>query len=478
MKRIKAGITLFALFCFILTGIGFHAHAGRAGRHDAFIGDYLFDQRDSRLIFLVTVYEEGGALYTSTDIADYPVEMRPVSSDARLYRVKFKRSGDFNLEFDSVKAGLCSRLHMKSNTSDWECVGFRVEPELGKLRERYRRSPNSYVYRKPLKLNDGLEIGDIQEAGIDTTLLYQMMDDIRENRDYIHSVLIVKDGKLVFEEYMNGWDPARLHRVQSVTKSFTSTVVGFAVEEGLIESVDDPVSQYLPEYSSLFDSSKNKVTIRHLLTMSAGFKWNERETYYADPSKCDPHIAEAGEDYIRYVLEKSIVTEPGTVWYYNSGYPNILGYIVEKESGENILEFTYGRLFEPLGIERCCWMPIVGEDRPGCAGGLRLTSRDLAKYGCLYLDNGVWQGKQIISREWIEDSTRGHLDAEEGKRYGYLWSTIHAGGHDVIFASGTGGQYVACVPETNAVVVTTAVFRTDKCDDVAEMLIEYVLPAL
>ena len=478
MKSAPVSITAFACLSLLCTGSVFRDSAAAADRRDEISGDYLFDQRNARIVFLFTIYEEDGALYAMTDIAEYPVELQPVDSEERTYRIKYERTGDFNLKFTRPEDGVCSELQMKSNTSDWAARGTRVELGLSRLRERYRETPDSYVYRKPSALNDGWETAPIHGAGIDTTLLYAMMTDIYENRDYMHSVLIVKDGRLVFEEYMNGWDPARLHRAQSVTKSFTSTIVGLAVEEGLIADIDDPLSQYLPEYSSLFDDSKNKVSIRHLLTMSAGFDWNEAETYYNDPSRCDAHIAEAGDDYVRYVLEKPIVTEPGTVWYYNSGYPNILGYVVEKTSGKNITEFAYEHLFEPLGIERCCWMATTGEDRPGCAGGLRLTSRDLAKYGQLYVNKGVWQGVRVVPERWVEESVKRRMDAEQGTGYGYLWKSINAGGHEIFFASGTGGQFVACVPDVNVVVVTTAIYKMDKGDEVAAMLLEYVVPAL
>jgi len=478
MKPAPVFLTAVTLLSLLCAGSVFCASAAEADLHDEILGDYLFDQRNARMVFLYTIYEEDGALYALTDIADYPVELRPVASEERTFRIKYKRAGDFNLKFTRLEDGVCSELQMRSNTSDWAAGGKRVEPELGRLRERYRETPDFYVYRKPMALNDGWETTPIRETGIDTTLLYAMMTDIYENREYMHSVLIVKDGRLVFEEYMNGWDPARLHRAQSVTKSFTSTVVGLAIEQGLIADIDDPLRQYLPEYSSLFDYSKNKVSIRHLLTMSAGFDWNEAETYYNDPSRCDAHIAEAGDDYVRYLLEKPIVTEPGTFWYYNSGYPNILGYIVEKTSGKNITEFAYEHLFEPLGIKRCCWMATTGENRPGCAGGLRLTSRDLARYGQLYLNKGVWQGVRVVSERWVEESVKRRMDAEQGTGYGYLWKSISAGGHEIFFASGTGGQYVACVPDVNVVVVTTAIYKTDKGDEVAAMLLKYVVPAL
>jgi CubicO group peptidase (beta-lactamase class C family) len=475
MKPTGSLTSASGFFFALLLGAACPAWPGHIGQ---LTGDYLFEERESRAVFLATIYEEDGKLYALTDIADDPGELVPLKSVDNSYSVVFRRGGDFTFEFEGLSDGRFSSLIMKSNSTGWKGRGKRFEPEYAKLRSRCGGNPGRYVYRVPLELQDGIETASMRTAGIDTSLLYQLMDDIQANHDYMHSVLIIKDGKLIFEEYMNGWDPARLHRVQSVTKSFTSTVVGLAIREGLIESVDDPVSKYLPEYSSYFKGPKNDVLIRHLLTMSAGFEWNERETYYADPEKCDPHLAEAGEDYIKYVLEKPIVTEPGSVYYYNSGYPNILGYIVEQESGSNIVEFACEHLFEPLGIRRCYWQPITGEDKPGCAGGLRLTSRDLAKYGCLYLDHGAWRGEQLVPAAWIDESTKRQIDADHGKGYGYLWPSIPAGNLNIVFASGTGGQYVAYIPALNSVVVTTAIFSTDKSDVVAGLLLQYVVPAL
>jgi CubicO group peptidase (beta-lactamase class C family) len=469
-RIVAPALVALALFVFVPTAL-----AGVDGR---VLGDYLFEAIESRAIFLTTVYEEDGALYVRADITDDPGELTPVKSEKDAYSVVFRRGGNFKIWFSEPKSGSFTKLRLKSNTTGWQAEGVRLEPESAKLRDRYGVQSSPYAYREPVALRDGLKTGSVEGSDINAVLLCQAMDDIYANHDYMHSLLIVKDGVLVFEEYMNGCDPARLHRVQSVTKSFTSTVVGLAIQEGLIGSVDDPIDEYLPEYAFLLEGKKKDVCIKHLLTMSAGFEWNEAETYYADPARCDPHLAEAGDDYIRYVLEKPLVTEPGGVYYYNSGYPNILGYIVERRAGGNILEFTYGRLFEPLGIKRCYWQNITGENKPGCAGGLRLTSRDLAKYGCLYLSEGNWDGKQLLPKEWVAASTAKHIDAVDGTGYGYLWKSIPVGELNIVFASGTGGQYVALIPSLDAVVVTTAKFSTDKADVVAGLLLRYVVPAL
>ncbi len=258
--------------------------------------------------------------------------------------------------------------------------------------------------------------------------------------------------------------------------------MGLALQEGHIENIGDPIYKYLPQYDSLLTGAKREITIEHLLTMSAGFEWNEAATYYAAPEECDAHIAEASGDFIGYVLEKPLVNTPGEVYYYNSGFPNILGHIVAERSGTRILKFAFEHLFGPLGMERAYWYRNRQESeyRPGCAGGLRVTSRDMAKYGLLYLNGGVWNGKQIVDEDWIRESIEGKMDAGHGTRYGYFWKSTRSldGKHGIFFASGTGGQYIACIPGFDAVVVTTAVFNTDKGDAVAMLLLEQLIPAL
>ena len=148
----------------------------------------------------------------------------------------------------------------------------------------------------------------------------------------------------------------------------------------------------------------------------------------------------------------------------------------------NILEFAFRYLFDELGVKRAYWTPLSGEDqyRPGCAGGLRLTSRDMAKYGLLYLRNGRWNDKQLVSEDWVRESVEGKMDSGDDTRYGYFWKRTHSldGRHDIFFASGTGGQYIACIPELEAVVVTTAAFNTDKADAIALLLLTEFLPML
>lgn len=479
MKLIKTFVVFILILALFFTEYSCKNELTKMQKQSV-IGDYLFDYREMSFVFLTTVYEEDGELYAFSGLADYPVKMKLVDAVTNEYRIKFKRSGDFNLKFSQSKNDVFIRLSFKSNTSDFEIIGFRVNQEIMKLRNYSQKTAENYIYQKPLNLKDGWEVSTIQEAGVDTAALYEMMNLVLDEYDYMHSILIVKDGKLIFEEYLNDWDPVRIHRLQSVTKSFTSTLVGIAVNEGFIESIEDPLYKYLPEYDSLFDDSKKKILIKHILTMSAGFEWNEMATYYVKPKEADSYLAGLSGDYIKYVLEKPVVNEPGKVYSYNSGFPNIMGYIIEKRSGMNITEFAYKHLFDPLGIERSYWWRTTGKNRPGCAGGLRLMSRDLARYGYLYLQNGVWEGKQIVPKDWVENSIAGIMDSGNGTHYGYFWKNIKSldGKNNIFFASGTGGQFIACIPELDIVVVTTAKPFTDKGDEVAMLLLERLIPAL
>ena len=441
------------------------------------IGDYLYDRRNDGYILLNTVYEKEGELYSQLEMTDYPVKMKLINEESAVFNVEFRQSGAFNFKFSSLGEKGYEKLEIVKPNSDFALVGYRVEEEIFKLRAHYPPMV-SYKYRKPLQIDDGLPVGNIEDSGIDITRIYQFIDEILISNDYLHSLLILKDGKLFFEEYLNDWDPARLHRLQSVTKSFTSALIGIAVHEGFISSVNDPIYKYLPEYDALFDEAKKRILIKHLLSMSAGFEWNETATYYVDPEKGDFRLAEQSDDYIEYVLKKPLVSKPGEKYNYNSGYPNILGYIVQNRSGMKLFDFSLKYLFEPMGINRSYLANITGEDRASCAGGLRLTSRDMAKIGLLYLDKGLWHGKQIIPASWIEESTKGIIVSGEVTSYGYLWKRTKSldGKYNIIFASGTGGQYIILLPELNTVIVTTAKPFTKKSDELAMLLLKQLMP--
>jgi CubicO group peptidase (beta-lactamase class C family) len=483
MALAKTVITAAAIIAVTSLAQTSRASGDEMGNGPAVIGSYEIDQRDLGIgIYLANVFEEEGVLKIFLETANLPFTLEPVDEKQHEYKISTKGHGGLPVKFTTDEGGLARELHVMGRSKGVDFTGTRVDYPVFSLREFHADTGSGYTYRKPLDVPGDWETGTLEEAGIDTAGMNAFMRKVIEEHPYMESILIVRNGKLVFEEYLNGWDPARLHRLQSVTKGFTSTLVGIAIEQGIVGSPDDPIREYLPGYSGYFGGTKDSVTVKHLLTMSAGFKWNETETYYADPKKCDPHLAEASDDYFKYLLERPIVEEPGTVYRYNSGYPNILGHIIEERSGLKIVEFAYRNVFEPLGIKRAYWMSISGESKPSCAGGLKLTSRDLARYGYLYLRGGAWEGKQVVPAEWVRESLRGHFVTDDGVKVGrgYWWGNVKSldGKHDIFFTSGTGGQYVIVIPDLDTVVITTAVFRTDKGDAVAMLLLESLFPAL
>lgn len=452
----------------------------RAVRPADLVGDYLFDCKEHEAVFLVHIEEAAGELVALWDLVDDPVPLERVAPGSHLFRTRGERVREFEFAFERGKNGDIDALALSRDDGALTLRGERTTEPTAALRAYRREMPSPYRYRRPIACDDGWETASLRGSGIDAAAIEDLVNELAANHPWMHSILIVRDGRIVLEEYMNGCDPCKLHRLQSVTKSLTSILIGLAIREGCIRSVDDPICRYLPEYDSLLTGPKRDVTIRHLLTMSAGFEWNEMETYYTDPERCDPHIAERGDDYLGYVFAKPLAKEPGSSWYYNSGYPNILGHIIEKTCGMNIVEFSYRYLLDPVGVKRFQLFDIAGEDRPSCAGGCRMTSRDMARLGQLYLDGGMWNGRRVVPASWVEESVTSYYDTPYGTGYGYLWRTMTTpdGLHDFFFASGTGGQFIVCIPDLDTVVVTTARFNTDRDEAIASVLLEKLMPAL
>lgn len=358
---------------------------------------------------------------------------------------------------------------------------------------------DGYIYTVPEKTNDGWQTSSLRSVGMSTSRLETLVDRIRDN-DYteVHSVVIIKNDKLVFEEYFPGHDFYYLgenfhgdyvdfnrdtrHDTHSATKSFTSVLVGAAIEKGFIQSVDDKIFDYFPDYSSLIDQQKEKITIEHLLTMSSGFQWNE----------WDVPISQSNHDIIRlifssdpvyYVLNKPVVTEPGTVFYYNGGTVDILGQIVKRASNMEVENFSHTYLFGLLGITNYNWQTMYGSGVTCCHGDVYITPRDMAKIGYLYLKGGVWNSTRIISEEWINLSTQNHITppVNWAYGYGYLWwlkrylttsRTFYS-----INAEGWGGQQIIIIPSENMVVVFTgANYVSNTPND--EIMSRYILPAI
>jgi CubicO group peptidase (beta-lactamase class C family) len=286
----------------------------------------------------------------------------------------------------------------------------------------------------------------------------QLVADLYENAadlERLYGLLVVKNGHLVAEKYFNEGSVEQEARIQSATKSIASALVGIALEQGCLTSVEQKMLDSFPEVAGkITDPRKEQITIRQMLQMRAGYPWEET----------DPDLWEGlmSGHYPRLVEEFPLTADPGTEFQYSNLTSNWLGIIVDRACGSHLKPYAEENLFSPMGIEPGEW----GTDWDGhnnCSGDLHLRARDMAKFGQLYLDDGQYEGRQIVPAEWVHESLRTYSeDAWDNIGrfrdigYGYHWWSATAGDQHVNFAWGHGGQLIVLVDDLDLVVVTTA----------------------
>ena len=304
----------------------------------------------------------------------------------------------------------------------------------------------------------------------------------------------MRDGRIVAERYGTGTDyawneslgvvdfgPDTLHDIRSVTKSITALLYGIALERGLVPAPDEPLLPRFPAYADVAaDPAKQRLTIRHALTMSLGLEWNEDVPY---TSTANSEIAmELAPDRYRYVLDQPVVEEPGQRWHYNGGATALIGRLIADGTGQPLQEYARQVLFDPIGISSFEWM--VGADGVASpASGLRLAPRSLARIGQLVLQHGDWDGQQVVPSSWLGEALRTQLVIEPGFDYGYQWylGTIdeEAGPRAPVRwvgGIGNGGQRLFILPDL-ATVIAVAGGCYDSADQssTASAILEAVL---
>ncbi len=356
---------------------------------------------------------------------------------------------------------------MGRNISLWVIWVFLSIPILGVVTNNSSRIVIAQSEQWP---NDGWLTSTPEEQGMDAGRLQSMEVFISAQgwNDDVDSILAVYNGYLVYEYYPStSYDENDTHHIYSCTKSFTSALVGMAIDQGYIESIDTEVLDFFPELTiENLDSDKQAITIRDLLTMTSGLDWHDQTNYYS---------MEVSSDWVKYVLDRPMVSEPGTTWNYNTGGTHVLAAIINKTTPHGIIPFVESQLFDPLGINEYYW---VTDNKGIPIGGtaLNLLPRDMAKFGYLYLKNGLWDNEQIISEAWITESTTPSVitefDQGLGSGYGYLWWTY--AWHGVYAARGSYEQYIFVVPSQDLVVV----FTGSGSFTVTALLTNYIFPAL
>ena len=327
----------------------------------------------------------------------------------------------------------------------------------------------------PVKRDDGWPVASASyDRLVDRGALCRMADRLAASSN-VHAVLVARGGKLVFERYFSGpdevdnrkvrnvvFDADTLHDIKSVSKSVASLATGIAIDRGLIASVDEPILNFFPELSDLHSPERDRFKLVHALTMSMGQKWVEATPETGDEDNDEARMNRSA-DSCRYVLSLPVTAPPGKEFFYNTGSLALVSAIMRKATGRPLDEFAREVLFEPLGITAMEWKRRKGDTDAG--GGLRLRPRDMAKIGQLVLAGGRWNGRQVVSKAWIDASMTPRFEASSAYFYGYLWwlgRSLH-NGREVHWAGalGRGGQSIRIVPELDLVVAVTAGYYQD-----------------
>ena len=304
----------------------------------------------------------------------------------------------------------------------------------------------------------------------------RMEKEIDRNYPNLYSILVQKDGAIVYEKYYQGHNADTYTHVFSVTKSVMSALVGIALDKGMIQSIDQPIADYLPEIFPDPDKyNKKEITIRHALTMTSGLS----------PTDQSLNRWMASPDWFAYTVNQPKDLPAGKKFSYNTGLTHLLSGVITRASGMSTKDFADRYLFGPLGITNYRWET----DPKGYYGGghlIYLTPRDMAKFGQLYLQHGLWNGEQVVPEIWVDESTRSQVAVDDHTSYGYLWwiySTYDSKSNTALptyAAHGMGNQQIIVIPERDLVVTITCdpdVLSKDRTDP-AVMVEKFILPAL
>ncbi len=435
------------------------AAAGQTGSKDAAhakadtpLSDYagVYDYRGTT----VALVPKGNALIAIIDDALYPVQR--ISGD------RFRNGAGQSVTFQRNAKGVVTGLY---EAQDFLAIRrHSVPPEIAALTVAAPRSRahSRYRYHPPEDTHDGLKTGNAADVGFDPAVLEQVdRAVVTERYPNVHSVLLWRDGKLFFEDYFYGFDRERAHQLRSATKSFHSALIGIAMDLGKIRDDSQPIVELLPWAVTSYknpDPRKARITVGDLLSMRTGLACDDR-----NPS------SPAGEtflyekaDWARYLMDVPMTADPGTLARYCSAGPHLAGRIVEHVTGERLIDFARKKLFEPLGFRNYRWPYETVPANAGTFGQLYLRPRDMLKFGVMMLNKGEWNGKRILSRDWVERSTRARTQIGS-KKYGYFWwhqtFPIERGGKveyvDTILATGNGGQKIFIAPTLRLVGVFT-----------------------
>ncbi|GHO90984.1 hypothetical protein KSF_010320 [Reticulibacter mediterranei] len=307
-----------------------------------------------------------------------------------------------------------------------------------------------------------------EAQGIASSAIQSFVDALEEKKLGVHSLILVRNGSIVADGWWKPYASHLPHMMFSVSKSFASTAIGLAIAEGRL-SLDDRVLSFFPSYvTPEISENMDELRVRHLLSMSTG---HAEDTF-------GPMATSPDEDWVRTFLSLPITYPPGTHFLYNTGATFMLSAILQSLTGQTLVEYLQPRLFEPLGIETPVWEANPSGISLG-GTGLRLRTSDLAKFGQLYLQRGVWNGQRIVPEEWIEDATSVHIsnagnsNPDWSQGYGFQFWRCR---HNLYRGDGAFGQFCIVFPEQNAVLAMTS--GTYDMQGILNAVWEHLLPGI
>jgi CubicO group peptidase (beta-lactamase class C family) len=308
-----------------------------------------------------------------------------------------------------------------------------------------------------------------ERQGMDPGLLDEAARIIGTEMPDVTGLLVVRHGYVVQEQYFGESygrnDPVK---IRSITKSVAGTLIGIALSEGKLDSLDQTIGELIPHrIPSTADSGTPDISLRHLLTMTSGWEWDIGSDYQR---------LIASKNWAALTLSRPIVYEPGTFYAYNTGGSHLLSVILTTVTGQDTADYAQEKLFDHLGIERPTWQRSPQDEAVG-GFGLELTARDLAKLGFLYLNDGQWDGRQIVPVDYVRAATsyQSTGDSTGYAAYGYQWWVAEVAGNPSFFGLGFGGQYLYVVPALDLIAVVIAGFETPPPVTIHRPVIENVI---
>jgi len=310
-----------------------------------------------------------------------------------------------------------------------------------------------------------------EEQGLDPMLLARLYHEAAD-LETLYGLLVIKNGHLIAERYFNEGSIDQVSGRQSSTKSFTSALVGIALDRGCIRSLDEKMIDFFPEFADrIEDPRKEQITIRQLLMMRGGYPDEERTS-----TLFEVMFFQGNWRFLPHLVDFPLVSDPGTEFHYSNLTSHLLGVIVARACETDLITFARQHLFSPMNAEVRGWQ-VDDDGYYWGFGEIYVTARDMAKFGQMYLDGGVFDGQRILPAEWVEATferysekiIRGWLTPRYGsfhdRGYGYHWWFSKSGDHSFWYASGHGGNYIVLLHDLDMVVVTTADPLHDKWDD-------------